>query len=63
MGSVKCGEMTFGAGAVLIPRIEIGASTVVGAGAVVTRDVPSDMTIVGNPQKLFKHKKNPISSP
>ena len=56
MGSVKCGETTFvGAGAVLIPRIEIGARTVVGAGAVVTRDAPSDVTIVGNPAKIIQN--------
>ena len=38
-----------GAGATILPRIRIGADAVVGAGAVVTRDVPSGVTVVGNP--------------
>ena len=38
-----------GAGAVLLPGVEIGADAFVGAGAVVTRDVPPGALVVGRP--------------
>lgn len=39
------------AGATILPKIKIGADAVVGAGAVVTKDVPSGCTVVGVPAK------------
>lgn len=43
-----------GAGAVILPGVEIGEQAVVGAGAVVTRDVPDRATVVGNPARILK---------
>ena len=40
-----------GAGAIILPGITIGARAVVGAGAVVTKDVPADCTVAGNPAR------------
>jgi len=40
-----------GAGAVVLPRLTIGANSIVGAGAVVTRDVPPDSVVAGNPAR------------
>ena len=34
----------------------IGENAVVGAGAVVTKDVPDDATVVGNPTRILYHK-------
>lgn len=49
-GGVKIGNRVFiGAGANVLPGIEIGDDAVVGAGAVVTRNVPTDATVVGVP--------------
>ncbi|WZY01094.1 DapH/DapD/GlmU-related protein [Bacillus sp. FSL W7-1360] len=41
----------------LLPRVEIGKGAVVGAGAVVTKDVLPDTTVVGNPAKPLITKK------
>jgi acetyltransferase-like isoleucine patch superfamily enzyme len=43
---------SIGAGAVIMPNIEIGAEAVIGAGAVVTKDVPSKAIVYGIPARL-----------
>ncbi|MBC7230048.1 MAG: hypothetical protein H5T74_06620 [Actinobacteria bacterium] len=40
-----------GANAAVLASVEVGEGEVVGAGAVVTRDVPSGITAVGNPAR------------
>jgi len=51
-GEVIVDECAFiGTGAIVLPRIRIGARAIVGAGAVVTRDVPADTIVTGNPAK------------
>jgi acetyltransferase-like isoleucine patch superfamily enzyme len=41
-----------GGGAVLCPGVEIGEEAFVGAGAVVTKDVPARVVVVGNPARV-----------
>ena len=43
-----------GAGAILLPGVEIGADALVGAGAVVVDDVPPRAVVVGNPARAIK---------
>ena len=43
-----------GGGAVLCPGVEIGAEAFVGAGAVVTKDVPPGVIVVGNPARVLR---------
>jgi acetyltransferase-like isoleucine patch superfamily enzyme len=43
---------SIGAGAVVLPGLEIGRNAIVGAGAVVTRSVPPNAVVVGNPAKI-----------
>jgi len=43
-----------GANATLLPGVRIGARALVGAGAVVTKDVPTGMVVVGNPARILK---------
>ena len=40
-----------GGGAIVLPGVTIGARVVVGAGSVVTRDVPADARVAGNPAR------------
>lgn len=43
---------SIGANATLLPGVTIGAGAMVGAGAVVTRDVPENAVVVGNPARI-----------
>lgn len=43
-----------GAGAVLVPGVTVGDDTVIGAGSVVTRDIPSGVVAVGNPCRVMR---------
>jgi len=43
-----------GGGAVLLPAVEIGEEAFVGAGAVVTKDVPARAVVVGNPARQIR---------
>jgi len=45
---------SIGAGAVILPGVRIGRWAVVGAGAVVTKDVPDGATVVGNPARILE---------
>jgi maltose O-acetyltransferase len=46
-------DVWIGGNAVILPGITIGDNAIVGAGAVVTRDVPSHATVVGNPARMI----------
>lgn len=46
-----CRLARIGANATLLPGVVIGEGALVGAGAVVTHDVPADMVVVGNPAR------------
>lgn len=43
-----------GAGAIILPGITIGDHVVVGAGSIVTKDLPSDVVAVGNPCHILR---------
>jgi acetyltransferase-like isoleucine patch superfamily enzyme len=50
-----CRGATIGAGAVLLPGVEIGENAIVGAGSVVTRSLPPRQVAMGTPAKPVKH--------
>ncbi len=43
-----------GAGVIILPGITIGDNTVVGAGSVVTKDLPDNVVAVGNPCRVLR---------
>ncbi|MBQ6269151.1 MAG: sugar O-acetyltransferase [Bacteroidetes bacterium] len=57
---VKCSPIRIkkgawiGARAIINPGVTIGENAVVGAGAVVTKDVPDNTVVVGNPARVIK---------
>lgn len=55
-GCCNIGDGTFiGTNATVLPRIKIGKWATVGAGSVVTKDVPDYAVVVGNPAKIIKY--------
>ena len=43
-----------GTGATILPGVSIGDNTVIGAGSVVTKDIPANVVAVGNPCKVLR---------
>ena len=43
-----------GAGAILLPGVTVGDNTVIGAGSVVTKDLPAGVVAVGNPCRVLR---------
>lgn len=43
-----------GIGAIILPGVNIGDEVIVGAGSVVTKDVPSNCIVAGNPARIIK---------
>jgi len=59
---VKIGRGVFiGARAIILKGVTIGDRAVIGAGAVVTKDVPAQATAVGNPARTIAMKPEPHS--
>lgn len=53
-GKIYVGEHTFiGTGVIIMPGVTIGKRCVIGAGAVVTRDIPDNSVAVGVPAKVI----------
>ena len=52
-----CQGASIGSGAVILGGVSIGPGALVGAGAVVTRDVPAQAVVVGNPARLRQQRK------
>jgi acetyltransferase-like isoleucine patch superfamily enzyme len=50
-----CKGASIGANATILPGITIGKDAMVGAGAVVTQDVPPKAVVVGNPARIIRY--------
>jgi acetyltransferase-like isoleucine patch superfamily enzyme len=47
-----------GAGAIILPGVEVGENSVIGAGTVVTKSVPAKVVYAGNPGRVIKRLSN-----
>lgn len=47
-------DVWIGGGAIICPGVTIGARSVIGAGSVVTRDIPADVFAAGNPSRVIR---------
>jgi len=55
LGHVILGSLvSVGSGAIILPRLKIGDGAVIGAGAVVTKDIPEGVTVMGVPATIRK---------
>ena len=53
-GRIRVGDHSFvGCNTTILPGVTIGSRCVIGAGSVVTRDVPDGMVVAGNPARII----------
>jgi len=45
---------SIGSGATILSKVTIGENSIVGAGSVVTKDVPANMIVAGNPARVLR---------
>ncbi|WP_437956040.1 sugar O-acetyltransferase [Sorangium sp. So ce119] len=61
---IKIGNNVWlGGGAIVLPGVTIGDNTVVGAGSVVTRDLPANVVAVGNPARAIRSIDDAVAAP
>jgi maltose O-acetyltransferase len=56
-------DVAVGMGVVVLPGVTLGRGCVIGAGAVVTFDVPPYMTVVGNPARKIRRACDDLEDP
>lgn len=49
-----CDNVWLGGGVIVCPGVTIGENSVIGSGAVVTKDIPANVVAVGNPARVIK---------
>jgi len=54
LGATVEDDVSIGGNATILPGVRIGAGALVGAGSVVTRDVPAGAVVAGNPARVVK---------
>jgi acetyltransferase-like isoleucine patch superfamily enzyme len=50
-----------GANATILPRLQIGSWSTIGAGAVVTKHVPDGAVVAGNPARIIRYNAAPVA--
>ena len=62
-GEVKVGSFSFIAtGATIMPNLSIGTNSMVGSGSLVTKDVPDNVLVYGNPARMLEQKLSQLMS-
>ena len=61
IGRVEIGDRVFvGANATILMNTKIGSDVIIGAGSVVTKDIPDNCIVVGNPARIIGHTSDYI---
>ena len=55
-------DVWVGGGAIILPGVTIGSRAVIGAGSIVTRDVPDDVFAAGNPCRVIRALDRPAGA-
>jgi acetyltransferase-like isoleucine patch superfamily enzyme len=53
---------SIGTGTTILANVTIGENAIVGAGSVVTKDVPANSIVAGNPAKVFRKIDSPLEA-
>jgi acetyltransferase-like isoleucine patch superfamily enzyme len=53
---------SIGTGATILANVTIGENAIVGAGSVVTKNVPANCIVGGNPAKVFRKIESPVEA-
>src|SRR5271154_3185611 len=53
---------SIGSGATILCNVTVGENAIVGAGSVVTGDVPADTVVAGNPARVLRSVLEPVGS-
>jgi acetyltransferase-like isoleucine patch superfamily enzyme len=53
--TVVCRGASIGSGATILANVSIGENALVGAGSVVTKDVPANAVVAGNPARVLRY--------
>ncbi|MHA1143834.1 MAG: DapH/DapD/GlmU-related protein [Candidatus Helarchaeota archaeon] len=57
IGPILRKKCSIGSGAIILPGIEIGENSLIGAGSVVTKNIPPNVIAFGNPCKVMKKRE------
>jgi acetyltransferase-like isoleucine patch superfamily enzyme len=53
---------SIGSGSTILSNVEIGEHAIIGAGSVVTKDVPANAIVAGNPAKVLRYIKEELNA-
>ena len=53
---------SIGTGTTILANVTVGENAIVGAGSVVTKDVPANSIVAGNPAKMFRKIDSPLEA-
>jgi acetyltransferase-like isoleucine patch superfamily enzyme len=56
---IKTGA-SIGSGSTILANVTVGENAIVGAGSVVTKDVPANSIVAGNPARVLRYIVNPL---
>ena len=53
---------SIGSGSTILSKVTIGENAIVGAGSVVTRDIPAHAIVAGNPARMLRYREAEVSA-